>query len=55
MKSPSKPTLEVIDPPQPAPRWGCVMCSRGAELMHKGTTYCRSCFDEASRMGRLIG
>lgn len=55
MKPVAKPTLEVISPAPTSARWLCIRCTNVAVLMHKGTTYCRECYDEGARMGRLIG
>lgn len=37
------------------PLWQCVFCAEAAELMHKGTTYCRKDYDEKNAQGRLVG
>lgn len=34
--------------------WGCVMGDHRADVLHKGTSYCRSCYDEKNRLGELI-
>ena len=32
----------------------CVFGPHKADLLHKGTAYCRRCYDERNRLGQLI-
>ena len=51
----TKPSIWPAKQEPVATEWQCVACSGRAILLHKGTTYCRECFDENSRLGRLVG
>ena len=32
----------------------CIYGPHQAELLHRGTAYCRSCYDEKCRLGKLL-
>lgn len=32
----------------------CIYGSHKAELLHRGTAYCRSCYDQRNPIGKLI-
>ena len=48
---------EKIPPTQPgdANGWECIGCADKATLLHKGTAYCRRCYDKRNYEGSLIG
>lgn len=55
----SQPTPElaakIIPPEVPKPTvWECVVCSDRAVLLHKGTAYCRPCYQKRNYEGTLI-
>lgn len=35
-------------------RYECVFCANYAALLHRGSSYCRRCYEEHNRLGRLI-
>lgn len=37
------------------PWWECFACVGKAVLLHRGTGYCRKCYDERNAQGKLIG
>jgi len=38
-----------------APEWECIGCADKATLLHRGTAYCRRCYDKRNYDGSLIG
>ncbi len=58
---PSEPQQKQIEIQRELPkvqpnflRFECLYGPHNADLMHKGTAYCRSCYDEKNRLGKLI-
>lgn len=57
------PIVPAPEPPKPAPETlsprmlglYCACCNNMADLFHRGTTYCRRCYDDRNRTGRLVG
>lgn len=43
-----------IETPKSA-EWECVGCADRAALLHRGTGYCRKCYDRRNYQGSLIG
>lgn len=35
--------------------WECIGCADRAVLLHRGTAYCRGCYDKRNYDGTLIG
>lgn len=51
-----KPFLQkekVIERETPMPALKCTECPNIAEMIYKGTTYCRECYDEKRRTGNI--
>lgn len=51
---------DIVDKivPTAAPKvaeWECVGCADRAVLLHRGTGYCRKCYDRRNYEGSLIG
>lgn len=49
-----KPFLQkekVIEREQPMPNLRCTDCEKVADVIYRGTSYCRECYSEARRTG----
>lgn len=53
---PIKPGREIIEAaPLSVPlSWECIGCVGKAVVLHKGTAYCRRCYDDRNYHGKLI-
>jgi hypothetical protein len=52
------PSLIEKMAPQEQPKvgeWECIGCADKAVLLHRGTAYCRRCYDKRNYDGSLIG
>lgn len=54
--NPFKKKIEIIEPEQKKVLLlECIYSpSHKADLLHRGTAYCRSCYDDKNRIGTLI-
>jgi hypothetical protein len=34
--------------------WDCITCDGKAGVLHKGTAYCRACYDRRNHSGTLV-
>lgn len=46
---------KIIPIETPKPEWECVGCADRAAILHRGTGYCRRCYDKRNYDGTLIG
>ena len=47
--------LPHVDPrPEPKLWWECVFCMELARILHRGTAYCRKCYDIKNQYGKLV-
>lgn len=55
---PAAPFAAILEVPHPEVSlptfFECLYGSHKADLLHRGTAYCRSCYDEKARTGKLI-
>lgn len=47
--------IEKIGDAQTPAAWECIACDSRAVLLHRGTAYCRPCYDKRNYNGTLIG
>jgi hypothetical protein len=46
--------IENVQPKGSTFTWNCVSCEEKATLLHRGTGYCRPCYDRRNHNGTLV-
>lgn len=45
---------EIVEVPKMVSGYECIYGKHPAELLHRGTAYCRKCYDERNPYGKII-
>lgn len=54
-QAPIQNPIERVPVESPKPTaWECIGCPEGAAIIHKGTGYCRACYEKRNLVGTLI-
>lgn len=46
--------IPMPEPPKLVSGYECIFCNHAANVLHRGTAYCRACYDEKNPYGKLI-
>lgn len=46
--------IENVQPTGSTFTWDCMACKEKATVLHRGTAYCRRCYDQRNLLGTLI-